>query len=101
MPRSHWRPVKGRVIRNVDSTTIRQAAREQAACGALKTRLRQLHPGPAAGLWLIVLAMMLQVVPAAAHDASAYGGLFRSRSMGGAWLNADIGLFPSAALAVA
>jgi len=45
--------------------------------------------------------MLLNAVPAAAHDASAYGGLFRSRSMGGAWLNADIGLFPSAALAVA
>ena len=35
-----------------------------------------------------MLAMVLHAVPAAAHDASAYGGLFRSRSMGGAWLNA-------------
>jgi photosystem II stability/assembly factor-like uncharacterized protein len=36
-----------------------------------------------------------------AHDASAYGGLFRSRNLGGTWLNADVGLFLNAALAVA
>jgi photosystem II stability/assembly factor-like uncharacterized protein len=36
-----------------------------------------------------------------AHDASAYGGLFRSRNLGGTWLNADVGLFLNAALTVA
>ena len=36
-----------------------------------------------------------------AHDASAYGGLFRSRNLGGTWLNADVGLFLNAALMVA
>ena len=36
-----------------------------------------------------------------AHDASAYGGLFRSRNFGGTWLNADVGLFLNAALTVA
>jgi photosystem II stability/assembly factor-like uncharacterized protein len=36
-----------------------------------------------------------------AHDPSAYGGLFRSRDLGQKWLNADVGLFLSAALAVA
>src|SRR6516165_4312088 len=36
-----------------------------------------------------------------AHDASAYGGLFRSRNLGGTWLNADVGLFVNAALTVA
>lgn len=39
--------------------------------------------------------------PAYAHDASAYGGLFRSRNLGTTWLNADIGLFLNAALTVA
>ena len=38
---------------------------------------------------------------ASAHDPSAYGGLFRSRDLGGIWLNADVGLFLNAALTVA
>jgi len=38
---------------------------------------------------------------AVAHDASTYGGLYRSRNMGGTWLNADAGLFLNAALSVA
>ena len=38
---------------------------------------------------------------ASAHDPSAYGGLFRSRDLGGVWLNADVGLFLNAALTVA
>jgi hypothetical protein len=38
---------------------------------------------------------------AAAHDPSAWGGLFRSRDDGAAWLSADAGLFVGAALAVA
>ena len=52
-------------------------------------------------LHLLVVVALLAPVQAAAHDASAYGGVFRSRSMGGAWLNADAGLFLSAALTVA
>ncbi|HXW29203.1 MAG TPA: hypothetical protein VEK55_07550 [Xanthobacteraceae bacterium] len=36
-----------------------------------------------------------------AHDPSTYGGLFRSRNLGGTWLNADVGLFVNAALTVA
>jgi photosystem II stability/assembly factor-like uncharacterized protein len=39
--------------------------------------------------------------PAPAHDPSAWGGLFRSRDDGAAWLSADAGLFVGAALAVA
>jgi photosystem II stability/assembly factor-like uncharacterized protein len=39
--------------------------------------------------------------PAGGHDASAYGGVFRTRNMGAVWLNADIGLFLNAPLAVA
>jgi len=38
---------------------------------------------------------------ASAHDASSYGGVFRSRDLGAAWLNADVGLFLNAALVIA
>jgi photosystem II stability/assembly factor-like uncharacterized protein len=38
---------------------------------------------------------------ASAHDASSYGGVFRSRDFGAAWLNADVGLFLNAALVIA
>ena len=44
---------------------------------------------------------MLTSAGAGAHDPSAYGGLFRSRDLGGTWLNADVGLFLNAALTVA
>jgi photosystem II stability/assembly factor-like uncharacterized protein len=46
-------------------------------------------------------ALMACAVPAHAHDPSAWGGLFRSRDDGAAWLPADGGLFVGAALAVA
>lgn len=49
----------------------------------------------------LALALMLTSASAGAHDPSAYGGLFRSRDLGGTWLNADIGLFLNAALTVA
>ncbi len=49
----------------------------------------------------LLLVLACAPGPAVAHDASAYGGMFRSRSMGKSWLNADVGLFLSAALAVA
>jgi len=56
----------------------------------------------AAGVMLLFLLLpFLAPAPSAAHDASSYGGLFRSRSMGAAWLNADVGLFLNAALVVA
>jgi photosystem II stability/assembly factor-like uncharacterized protein len=38
---------------------------------------------------------------ASSHDASSYGGVFRSRDLGATWLNADVGLFLNAALVVA
>lgn len=38
---------------------------------------------------------------AAAHDPSAYGGLFRSRDFGQTWLNADAGLFLGGAVSLA
>ena len=46
-------------------------------------------------------ALMLAGAGASAHDPSAYGGLFRTRDLGGTWLNADVGLFLNSALAVA
>ncbi|HJS86401.1 MAG TPA: hypothetical protein VJ779_13170 [Acetobacteraceae bacterium] len=44
---------------------------------------------------------LLAPIPVQAHDASAYGGVFRSRNAGGTWLSADAGLFLNAALIVA
>jgi photosystem II stability/assembly factor-like uncharacterized protein len=38
---------------------------------------------------------------ASPHDASSYGGVFRSRDLGATWLNADVGLFLNAALIIA
>jgi photosystem II stability/assembly factor-like uncharacterized protein len=38
---------------------------------------------------------------ASAHDRGSYGGVFRSRNLGATWLNADVGLFLNAALALA
>ena len=48
---------------------------------------------------LVVVAMTAGSVRA--HDASSYGGVFRSRNLGGTWLRADVGLFLNAALVVA
>jgi photosystem II stability/assembly factor-like uncharacterized protein len=50
---------------------------------------------------MLAIAWVLTISDAGAHDASTYGGLFRSRDMGRTWLNADAGLFLNAALAVA
>jgi photosystem II stability/assembly factor-like uncharacterized protein len=50
---------------------------------------------------LQLLLLTLAAVGARAHDPSAYGGVFRSRNLGGTWLSADIGLFLNAALVVA
>ncbi len=49
---------------------------------------------------LLVLAL-IACEPVFAHDPSAYGGLFRSRNWGENWLNADVGLFLGAAVALA
>src|SRR3954453_13051932 len=54
--------------------------------------------------WLPVwFACVLFLLPgsASSHDASSYGGVFRSRDLGAAWLNADVGLFLNAALVIA
>jgi photosystem II stability/assembly factor-like uncharacterized protein len=45
--------------------------------------------------------LLSAAAPCLAHDASAYGGLFRSRNFGASWLNADVGLFLSGAVSVA
>jgi photosystem II stability/assembly factor-like uncharacterized protein len=51
-------------------------------------------------LWLVCVATLI-AGSASAHDPSSYGGVFRSRDLGAAWLNADIGLFLNAALVIA
>jgi len=45
--------------------------------------------------------LVLASWPAAAHDPSAWGGMFRSRDFGETWFPSDAGLFIGAALAVA
>lgn len=50
--------------------------------------------------WVVCVASLL-AGGASAHDASSYGGVFRSRDLGAAWLNADVGLFLNAALVIA
>src|SRR5260370_31282290 len=51
-------------------------------------------------LWLACMVSLL-AGSASSHDASSYGGVFRSRDLGAAWLNADVGLFLNAALVIA
>src|SRR5258708_2144254 len=51
-------------------------------------------------LWLACL-VCLMADSASPHDASSYGGVFRSRDFGATWLNADVGLFLNAALVIA
>jgi len=50
-----------------------------------------------------LLTLLAALLPAAAsaHDASAWGGLFRSRDNGATWFPADAGLFIGGALALA
>jgi hypothetical protein len=51
-----------------------------------------------------VLGLLLLALAAGSawpHDASSYGGLFRSRNLGGTWLRADVGLFLNVPLIVA
>ena len=52
-------------------------------------------------LALLLLIVAMAAGGARAHDASSYGGVFRSRNLGGTWLRADVGLFLNAALVVA
>src|ERR1700726_2835223 len=51
-------------------------------------------------LWVACVTSLL-AGSASPHDASSYGGVFRSRDLGAAWLNADVGLFLNAALVIA
>src|ERR1700738_5213102 len=51
-------------------------------------------------LWLACVGSLL-AGSASPHDASSYGGVLRSRDLGAAWLNADVGLFLNAALVIA
>jgi photosystem II stability/assembly factor-like uncharacterized protein len=99
-PRLHWRPARSRAIRDpvphvIDGIRLRQGNLWRAPW------LVQVCPGVRLTLRFLLLVTWLAPAVAAAHDASTYGGVFRSRSMGGSWLNADVGLFLSAPLVVA
>ena len=61
--------------------------------------LKQSVPVYRFALLLLIVTMMAG--DARAHDASSYGGVFRSRNLGGTWLRADVGLFLNAALVIA
>jgi photosystem II stability/assembly factor-like uncharacterized protein len=61
------------------------------------TLLMRAVPRFVLGLLLLALA----AGGALAHDASSYGGVFRSRNLGSTWLRADVGLFLNAPLIVA
>ena len=50
---------------------------------------------------LVFLIVAMTAGSVSAHDASSYGGVFRSRNLGVTWLRADVGLFLNAALVVA
>ena len=52
-------------------------------------------------LFFGVVIFVLVPLKAFAHDADAYGGLYRSRDAGATWLPADAGLFINASNAVA
>src|SRR3984957_18772801 len=69
---------------------------------------RTLHAGTGrkqiGARWLtlsLACVVCLMAGSASPHDASSYGGIFRSRDFGAAWLNADVGLFLNAALIIA
>ena len=49
----------------------------------------------------VACVLSLLTGSASPHDASSYGGVFRSRDLGATWLNADVGLFLNAALIIA
>jgi photosystem II stability/assembly factor-like uncharacterized protein len=78
-----------------------QAARPSVACCGASSRRTAGRSHFAPCILLLLAFLAPTTAPATAHDASTYGGVFRSRSMGNSWLNADTGLFLNAALVVA
>jgi photosystem II stability/assembly factor-like uncharacterized protein len=52
-------------------------------------------------MFWFAFALSVLAGSASAHDASSYGGVFRSRDLGASWLNADVGLFINAAIILA
>ena len=51
----------------------------------------------------VVVLLLLALASGSAwpNDPSSYGGIFRSRNLGGTWFRADVGLFLNAPLIVA
>ena len=98
--KSRWPPARSRISRSKTRyLSGRHAEPQSGTLGAANASLRVIRTA-ICGAVLTIAALSL-ASSAHAHDASAYGGLFRSRNLGGTWLNADVGLFLGAALTVA
>jgi len=59
------------------------------------------RPRRSGALLALTVALAIWPQPATAHDASAWGGLFRTRDAGVTWLHVNPGSFVSGALALA
>ena len=97
--RLRWPPARSRISRSKAGGVVGSHARPPSGRG----RGEHVHKAvrTAIGGLALAIATLNLTSLVSAHDASAYGGLFRSRNLGGTWLNADVGLFLGAALTVA
>jgi photosystem II stability/assembly factor-like uncharacterized protein len=108
-PRSRWRRVKNRASHEGGSGAGTSVPAPWS--GGVSPPLLGKRPlGRSSRDWKLgvrlltlrlVCVVCLLAGAASAHDASSYGGVFRSRDLGAAWLNADVGLFLNAALVIA
>jgi len=96
--KSRWPRARNHISRSNAEHLASRYGQDHQGLGLAKTSLKVIRTAVSA----LALVVTVSVAPAAhAHDASAYGGLFRSRNFGATWLNADVGLFLNAALTVA
>lgn len=65
------------------------------------SRAASLGPDARTAIVALALALLLAVPAARAHDGTSYGGVYRSRDLGAAWLGIDVGLFLRSASALA
>src|SRR5262249_57451835 len=93
--RSRWRLARSRISRNKVGGLAFRCALRRSRGGVATASLSEIRP--AIGGLLLAIALSA-ASPAHAHDASSYGGLFRSRNLGVTWLNPDLRLFVTAPL---
>src|SRR5215472_9185093 len=97
--KSRWPRARSHISRSNAGHLASRCGQDHQGRGLAKTSSKVIRTAVSA---LALAIVTVSVAPAArAHDASAYGGLFRSRNFGATWLNADVGLFLNAALTVA